>query len=174
MHSGELPGEALARFPLLRHHWPLVLKFQQQILDAASASLAGADLAALPSAAAGDALAALALMREMDGAALLRMWLDARGAAIVEQLRAGAAAAAGAGPQRAGELLAGLVGAVLGCVGTTGELFMAPGGGQASSGGGGSSSFAAGPSGCSGAGGAGNLLQVGRARGAGWEGGRRQ
>ncbi|KIY93728.1 component of oligomeric golgi complex 1 [Monoraphidium neglectum] len=87
------PRELLARFPLLGHQWPQVLKFRAQILEAAGAALEGGR--ALQGVGAADALAALAALESLNAAAALRRLLSARHSWLRARL---AAAAAGAGP----------------------------------------------------------------------------
>ncbi|GFH06717.1 component of oligomeric golgi complex 1 [Haematococcus lacustris] len=68
--------DQLARFPLLNHQWPLVLKFKQQVEDAALAGLASQSALATPVAA--DALATVCALRGWDSQAALAQLLASR------------------------------------------------------------------------------------------------
>jgi hypothetical protein len=70
------PREMLARFPLLAHQWPLVLKFQKQIQDTVGAALNSP--AGLTTDEVADALAALAALQGKDAQAMLQLFLGSR------------------------------------------------------------------------------------------------
>lgn len=70
------PREMLARFPLLAHQWPLVLKFQKQIQDTVGAALNSP--AGLTTDEVADALAALAALQGNDAQAMLQLFLGSR------------------------------------------------------------------------------------------------
>ncbi|GIL93223.1 hypothetical protein Vretimale_8139 [Volvox reticuliferus] len=112
----------LAKFPLLRHHWPTVTKFKKQVVDAVQAVLLGerqmhTDLAA-------DLLASLASLQGMDSTALLQAFLSSR-RSMVGQLVGNAAPASGEdAPAAASEVLSSLAQAAQLTIAQVGELFL--------------------------------------------------
>jgi hypothetical protein len=123
---GSFPQDLLARFPLLRHQWPQVLKFRTQIADAARAALEG--LRALQPEAAADALVALSALERLDAAGALQRLLGARRQWLRGRLTAGGA---GGDAEVAAALLLELALAVQSTVSQVGALFLAPGPGGA-------------------------------------------
>lgn len=128
------PKELLARFPLLGHQWPQVLKFRSQIEEAAK-QLLESDRALQPAAAA-DALAALSALERLDAAAALQQllaarhqWLKARlaeaAAGAAEQQGDAQLEAAGGSAEFAATVLADLVQAVQTTVAQVSQLFLA-------------------------------------------------
>ncbi|KXZ49014.1 hypothetical protein GPECTOR_23g103 [Gonium pectorale] len=133
---------ALARFPLLRHHWPTVTKFQKQIVESAQAALANERQ--LPTALAVDLLAALAALQGVDAAALLQAFLAARRTMIAQVASSAAAAASADGaapeqpsdgassaPAKSAEVLAAVAQAAQLTIAQVGEIFLASSGAAA-------------------------------------------
>ncbi|GIL55296.1 hypothetical protein Vafri_10857 [Volvox africanus] len=112
----------LAKFPLLRHHWPTVTKFKKQVVDAVQAVLVGERQ--VPTDLAADLLASLASLQGMDSTALLQAFLSSR-RSMVGQLVANAAAASGDdAPAAAAEVLSALAQTAQLTIAQVGELFL--------------------------------------------------
>eukprot|EP00878_Enallax_costatus_P036573 GHUV01041083.1.p1 GENE.GHUV01041083.1~~GHUV01041083.1.p1 ORF type:complete len:464 (+),score=174.98 GHUV01041083.1:880-2271(+) len=113
-------ADLAAKFPLLSHQWPLVLKFRQQVHDLAASTISSRP--DLSSQAAADAVAATALLDGLDSTAALQQFLAGR-RHCAEQLLDQALADEQRGRQDAGQFLAQLVQQVQSCITQVGEMW---------------------------------------------------
>lgn len=120
--QGACAADIAAKFPLISHQWPVVLKFREQILDVSTSTLSSKP--SLSSQEAADAVAALALLQGLSSAAALQQLLGCRKQWVQQRLQQALSAAAAA-QQEPGAVLAELAQQVQSCIAQVGELFTA-------------------------------------------------
>ncbi|KAF6261077.1 hypothetical protein COO60DRAFT_1459350 [Scenedesmus sp. NREL 46B-D3] len=121
--EGACAADIAARFPLISHQWPVVIKFREQILDVAASTLSSKPL--LSSQEAADAIAAVAMLQGLGSAAALQQFLSCRRQWVQQRLLQ--ALAATSAQQEPGAALAELAQQVQDCIAQIGELFTASG-----------------------------------------------
>ncbi|KAG2492230.1 hypothetical protein HYH03_009474 [Edaphochlamys debaryana] len=120
--SSSFSPAVLAKFPLLRHHWPTVTKFKKQVVDAVQAALVGERQ--LSSDMAADLLGSLAALQGMDAAGLLQAFLTARRTMLGQMVAAASACQGDEAAPAAAALLSAVAQAAQLTVAQVGELFL--------------------------------------------------